>query len=430
MAQVYNAGERTMAKAPLSSLEKIVLCLVLVLANFRALVFVFLFPDLSNPFGVAWIEILLWMLAVASVLYLLLHNRQLSTFLALWRRNWLLLLFIGLAFLSIFWSVSPLATLFRTLELAFATLIAAYFGIRLLPQRMMGVLFWFGALVFILSIALVYGAPPTGTMYWRPFNGAWRGLYWHRNHLASITAFLSAIYLCRLILGIQSRNAKSILDGVLYVLSLVVLYFSKSATGYIVFIVLNLSVLVILLWLRIYNHLKRIHYLLLLGVGSLAGLLALINLNTIFGLFNRDATMTGRIGLWSHLVEVASPHLWLGHGFGAVWTLDAFREEIRLLVGWASQPLIGDNGFLDIYLHLGIIGLALFVGILVLFTVRAIRYALTQKALTSFFPLLVLLYAIFANITFSLFIETEVFVWFLITASLFMTTSSTVKPVS
>jgi O-antigen ligase len=150
-------------------------------------------------------------------------------------------------------------------------------------------------------------------------------------------------------------------------------------------------------------------------------LLLLMNLNLVFGLFNRDTTMTGRVGLWSHLMELAIQRQWLGHGFGAVWMLAPFREQIRVLAGWPSQPLIGDNGFLDIYLHLGVIGLMIFIGVLIQAAVRTVRYALDQKTLASFFPLLVLVYAVVGNITFSLFVETEVFVWFLIVAGLFMT---------
>jgi O-antigen ligase len=339
----------------------------------------------------------------------------------MWHGNWLLALFIGFALLSVVWSVAPLASIFRVLELFFATMLAAYFGMRLLPEKMMDILFWFGTVLIIMSIGLVYGAPPTGTMPWAPFNGAWRGMYWHRNHLASITAFLSVVYLMRILLAIKDRNSKGILDGVFYVLSLVILFYSKSATGYIVFLVLHAFLLVILAWLWLYPYLQRKHYLWILAGGILITILVLMNLNSIFGIFNRDTTMTGRIGLWSNLLAIGSQRLWLGHGFGAVWTMDHFREQIRLLVGWTSQPLIGDNGLLDIYLHLGITGVVLFLGILAVVAYRAIRYAITQKTLTGFFPLLVLVYAVFANITFSLFIETEMFVWFLIVAVLFMT---------
>jgi O-antigen ligase len=313
------------------------------------------------------------------------------------------------------------------LELSFATLIAAYFGMRLNPQRMMEALFWFGAVLLILSIGLVYSAPPTGTMYWAPFTGAWRGVFWHRNHLGSLAALLNIVYLIRLALAFRERNPNGILDGVLYVVSLVVLFFTRSATGYILFFVLHGSLLVVWLWLQISHRLTRMHYLSILGLGVLAGILVLANLDFVFGLFGRDATMTGRTNLWSHLLDLAGRRPWLGHGFGAYWTFFSSREEIRLLAGWHSQPLIGDNGLLDVYLHLGVVGVVSFVSVLVLVTVRSFRYALNQKALEGFFPLLVMVYAFFANITFSLFAETEVFIWFLIVAVLFMTTPSSNK---
>ena len=43
---------------------------------------------------------------------------------------------------------------------------------------------------------------------------------------------------------------------------------------------------------------------------------------------------------------------------------------------------------------------------------RSIKYGITHKTLADFLPLLIMSYAVFANISFSLFAETEVFVWF------------------
>ena len=414
-----------MAKTFPSLLEKSILGLVLLLANLRALMFVFLFPNLSNPLGIAWIEILLWVLATIGVVYLLVHNRQLSLYLAMWRKNWLILLFIGLAFLSILWSAAPLATIFRSMELVLATLIAAYFGFRFLPEQMMEVLFWFGTVLFILSIALVYSAPPTGTMYWPPFSGAWRGIYWHRNHLASIAALLNAVFLIRILIAVQNRNRKGILDGLFYFFSVLILFFTRSATGYILWIVLNVFVWGSWVWLRLSGHLKKWHYFLILALGALVTTLILSNLGSVFRLFNRSTTLTGRTPLWEYLLEVAYRRLWTGHGFGALWTLDSFRDDAMRNATWSSQPLIADNGFLDLFLHLGIIGLLVFLSVLVLFAIRAVRYGITEKTLASFFPLLIVVYAFFANLSFSLFVETEVFVWFLIVTALFMTTSST-----
>jgi len=404
--------------------ENIILGITLVLANLRALMFIYLYPDTSMFWGPACIEIMLWIIVFAGIWYLIFRNRLTDNYFSSWRKNWLLALFISLAFISIFWSIGPVVTLFRALELLFATLIAAYVGLRFRPEQVMEILFWFGAGLFIFSIALALGAPKAGTMYWAPFYGAWRGVYWHRNHLASITALLGAVYLCRALLAFQRRNSKGILDAFFYIVSLSILYFASSATGYIVFLALNLFVISVSLWLKIGDRLQRKHYIFFLGGVVLVALLLLLNLDFVFGLLHRDTTLTGRVGLWSHLIEIASQRLWLGHGFGAVWTFDSFREQIRQLVGWASQPLIGDNGFLDVFLHLGIIGLLLFVGVLFIATIRSFRYAFTQKTLFAFFPLLIMVYVFFGNITFSLFAETEVFVWFLIVVVLFMTTSS------
>jgi exopolysaccharide production protein ExoQ len=133
------------------------------------------------------------------------------------------------------------------------------------------------------------------------------------------------------------------------------------------------------------------------------------------------------VGLWAGLLEIAGRRPWLGHGFGAFWTIDANREEIRQLAGWPSQPLIADNGLLDIYLHLGVIGVLVFVGILVVAAIRAFRYGTQCRTLDAFFPLLVLAYALVGNISFSLFAESEVFVWMLIVAGVFMTTSLSLR---
>lgn len=402
----------------------LILFFAFLLANLRATMFVFLYPDTSVLLGPAWIEIALWFLLSMIVLYDLFRTGRIDDYLWMWRRNWIPALFTLLAFISLLWSIAPVATLFRSLELLFAALVASYFGPRLVPEKWLDALFWFGAILFILSIALVIGAPPTGTMYWAPFNGAWRGVYWHRNHLASITALLSVLYLYRLLISFREHHSKGILDAFFYLFSLVILYFAKSATGYILLMILHIFVFVAWGWLRISRRLQRRHYLLILGSSILAGILVFSNLDFVFGMFNRDTSMTGRVSLWTHLLDIASRHLWFGHGFGAVWTLESFREGIRQRVAWTSQPLMADNGWIDIFLHLGMTGLILFVSTLILLAWRSVAFALTRKTLSGFFPLLVLIYAIFANITFSLFAETEVFVWFLLIAALSMTTVS------
>jgi len=408
--------------------DGIILFFVLVLANLRALIFVFLYPDTSVFLGPAWIEIAFWLLAALGVMYILIRDDRIADYLLAWRRNWTLGLFVLLALISAFWSLGFVVTLFRASELLFATLIASYIGMRYSPAQLMTVIFWFGAILAILSIALVLGAPKAGTMYWAPFNGAWRGVYWHRNHLGSVMALVNIVYFYRAIMAVERRDKVGYLDAFFYILSLVVLYFAESATGYILFILLHFFVICVWLWMKTFHLLQKRHYYVIFAVLAGGLILILSNLDVVFGLFNRSSTLTGRVYLWDYLLKNAIPQrLWWGHGFGAAWTFESFREDARLHIGWTSPPLIADNGFLDILLHVGVVGLTIFVSVLMIASVRAFRYAISRKMLADFFPLLIMFYAFVANISFSLFAETEVFVWFLIVAVLFMITPPFLK---
>jgi len=405
--------------------DSLIFTIAFFLANLRASIFIFLYPDPSHLLSPAWIEIGLWLLVVFALSYKLVRNNRISDYWFALRRNWIVVVFVLLALLSVFWSIDRIVTLFRALELLLATLLAVYLGMYFSPRQLMEFLFWFGAVLLILSITLVFAAPRTGTMYWMPFDGAWRGIFWHRNHFSSVTALLSAVFLFRAIDSFKTKDAKIVLDGMFYILSVFVLIRTQSVTGYLLFIFLNLLAICIWLWLKLQKRLRTWHYYLLL-FGSVAGLfMVFFNLNAIFGLFNRSSSMTGRVPLWISLLSGnVSERLWWGHGFGAFWTQDSFREDARLLAGWTSQPLIADNGFLDVLLHLGIVGLLLLLSILVIAIVRSTQYALSHKTLTDFFPFLLILYTLVANIPFSLFAETEVFIWMLIVAVIVMTMPS------
>jgi exopolysaccharide production protein ExoQ len=400
----------------------IAVSLALILSNLRATMFVYLHPDTSRFWSPAWIEILLWLVVVVLVVNDGIRNDLHDELLWRWRKNWVLGVFVLLALLSTFWSMGGTVTLFRALELLLATLAASYLGVRYLPEQLMEFVFWFGVVLLILCIAIVYSAPATGVMDWQPYNGAWRGIYWNRNHLASITALLNAIFLLRCIMALTNRNSKGLLDGFFYLLSLVVLYYAKSATGFILAAALHLFIFCAWLWLRISDKLQKKHYLAIAGVSITGLVLVLANLDFVFGLFNRSTSLTGRVPLWQAILNNAVlPHPWLGNGFGAAWSFESFRVMIMENAGWTAQPLIADNGYLDILLHLGVSGLGIFLVVFFTLLVRSVRYGIGQKTLNGFFPLLIAVYALIANVSFSMFAETEVFVWMLIVAALFMT---------
>jgi exopolysaccharide production protein ExoQ len=229
----------------------------------------------------------------------------------------------------------------------------------------------------------------------------------------------------RSISGLQAHKRQAILDGVLYLASLVVIYLADSAAGYIVTIVLHACVIGAAAWLRVRQRMRPVHYYILAGVFVAALALILWNLDFVFGLFNRSSTLTGRVPLWNYLLaDVVGQRPWLGYGFGAYWNLDSFRLAAQQAVGWGYPVAIADNGFLDILLHLGIPGLALFLGAFLTGLARAVRYALRLRTLESFLPLIILIFTVFANLSFSLFLESDALLWVLMAAAFFVSPSS------
>src|SRR5215510_9675398 len=74
--------------------DGIVMALVLILANLRALMFFTLYPEASTLLSPAWIEIYFWLLAALGILYLLIRDHRVTEYLLVWQRNWLLGLFV------------------------------------------------------------------------------------------------------------------------------------------------------------------------------------------------------------------------------------------------------------------------------------------------------------------------------------------------
>jgi exopolysaccharide production protein ExoQ len=205
-----------------------------------------------------------------------------------------------------------------------------------------------------------------------------------------------------------------------YLLAVSLIVLSRSATGLILAIILHVSVTLAWLWVRFQAKMNSVHYWLAGGV--LIGLLAVLyfKLDFLLGLFDRSSTFTGRVGLWKYLfAEVVSQRPLFGHGFGALWTSAGFQGALRNALGWPYPIVIGDSGYMDILLHLGYVGLVLFAGAFAIAGGRAAALAWKERRVAAFAPLLVLIWALLADITLSYFLETESFAWFVMFAFAF-----------
>ena len=401
----------------------LILMVAIILANLRALLFVPLYPEASNLADPAWIGIALWFLiAILAIMQIRLENLW-GVFIFSWRKNWALIIFMLLFLSSIFWSSDFSASLFRVLEMFFTTLIGSYIGVRYSSKDMLRVLFWFGACLLIVSAAIILVFPNVGRMVLMPYNDAWRGIYWHKNHLGIIVALISIVFLIRAIQAFKEKCMEGWLDILFYVFSLVFVYFADSAGGYFVLIFLHLALILVLIWLKLRPLLRTVHYYAILLLCVVGALMMLANLGIVLDLFHRSLTLTGRTDLWEYLLHYMIPQrLWFGYGYSGLWSSAQFDIAVKDQIGWGYPVVIADNGFLDILLHLGLVGLISLSTVLVITVVRSVKFGLDRRTLPDFFSLLLVLYAFVANISYSLFFQTGTFIWLWIIAVLFLST--------
>ncbi len=88
----------------------------------------------------------------------------------------------------------------------------------------------------------------------------------------------------------------------------------------------------------------------IIGFGALVPFLGGWLVSDIASYLNRSGTLTGRTDIWEYLIPHALQSPVLGYGFGGFWT-DAHR---------AASSSHAHNGYLDIVLNMGFVGLFLF----------------------------------------------------------------------
>jgi O-antigen ligase len=398
------------------SAEVILLILILLLANLRSFYIFNIYPDTSYIQGQAWRVALIWVCVIACLIILMRKQNLFRNFIYNLSSQKFLIAFLIFSLLSITWSISVSITLHRSLIFLFVSLTGIYLATRYSLSELIRVLYWFGTFLMAINYLVAIFFPLFGTVQNVPSLGAWRGIFWNKNHLGNLMPIFSGIYLISFFLkGSKLTKFERFAALPLYILSLLLVYLSDSAAGYIIEIILLGSLILAILWLRFASRLSTTHYTIILAVIIIGIAIISLNLDFFFGLLNRSTSLTGRIPMWNYLFDTYFlDRPWLGHGFGTIWAIEEIRVEIQEAVGWWYPVMIGDNGFIDILLNTGSIGLIIFMAFYLSLWIRSIKSFISERSIESLIIPLFLIYTLFANLSFSLFMETEVFIWLLL----------------
>jgi exopolysaccharide production protein ExoQ len=273
------------------------------------------------------------------------------------RRNLLFPLLLGLPFLSVLWSVGPSMTLRRATGLLFTVLLAYALAIRFTPRQLLLLVFATSGTCVVLSVAIFAVSPSLARM---PLDGAMRGIFIHKNSLgwyASILILAATAVLMDNTLGLRRTAFVMVIAGGVCLLG------SGSMTA-------TISTASAYCLIGFYSILQKARgkgrtVTVLIFVQMSVGLLIVLHefLVPFLEAIGKDATLTGRVPLWELVDREIAARPLFGFGYQAFWT-EASPEAWTIWSTIKWQAPHAHNGFRDIMLGFGIIGMVPFVLVL------------------------------------------------------------------
>jgi O-antigen ligase len=225
---------------------------------------------------------------------------------------------------------------------------------------------WEGFLLIPLSVLFIKCYPTLGGGY-RPESMAtfWTGVTTDKNTLGIVCVVLGVGATWRLLEELERENGSGRLgpltaNSILLAMILWVLWIANSMTSVACFL-MAITLLIVSRIGRWGTTPALVH---MLFWGILFPAFAVLFLGMGLGLMNvmgRDSTLTGRREVWSYVLTMGVNPL-VGTGFESFW-VGPRLEKIWSHYWW--RPNEAHNGYLEIYLNLGSIGVSLLVFVLV-----------------------------------------------------------------
>lgn len=312
------------------------------------------------------------------------------------------LIVIIFCFISLFWSEIPTMTFIYAFYLLIESLIMMYMANEYKLKHVFKLTFIAGIIIALLSYAVAILMPSLGIDYGKHY-GAWKGIFTHKNNLASVMVFYIIIGLYLMSIVERFKIKLCIIIGCLLQVLLIVL--SQSTTGAILLILTFLLSFVILLFKAIKNYYLKVavsSYLTLFIIGSV--ITFFYYLPTLFGYFGKDTTFTGRDLIWEAGLSLIHQKWLIGYGYMGTIGGTTFRSNFLSYINFEVGTL--HSGYLESLAYIGYFGCFLIGVSLILFIVRSIRQLDTNRTFT-FIPITFLLFSFILNTQESAFIGSE-----------------------
>jgi exopolysaccharide production protein ExoQ len=315
-------------------------------------------------------RLILTCLLGAGVIVLVARGKQLGS---LFAANWPIVLFFSYCATSVLWSDFPGVAFKRwTKALGDFVMVLVVLTEPNTSAALKRLFARTGFLLIPLSVLLVKYYPELGRGYdpwtWQPFYG---GVAIGKNGLGYVCLVFGLASLWRFLStftdeGDQWKMGSRIAHGVVLAMALWLFWLANSATSLACFLVGG--AFLFMMSMRGLARTPAAPHVVIGSVAFLALLVLLLDAGTgLVQAMGRDTTLTGRTQLWDQLGRmVVNPVL--GAGFESFW-LGERIEKLWRMYWW--HPRQAHNGYLEIFLNLGWIGVAL-IGVMITWGYRNI----------------------------------------------------------
>jgi exopolysaccharide production protein ExoQ len=256
-----------------------------------------------------------------------------------------------LAVTSTAWSLDPLLTLRRSIPFALAAIFGLWFAVRFPAPRQMAILRLTVVVLAVATIAIVALAPSIGLDHTPGHAADWQGVFTQKNACGRMMVLASAVVLFG-----PRVTASRIASLFLFVF---VLIMSGSRGAWMIEGAVFALWLAMLVARRSGTRLRLVFAVAAPIVAATLAAATAVLLPRILLFLGRDATLSGRTAIWTQVAHFIRQRPLFGHGYDAFWrgmTGPSFQIDaaVHFIVEHAH------NGFLEIGLELGLVGLALF----------------------------------------------------------------------
>jgi O-antigen ligase len=264
----------------------------------------------------------------------------------------LVLLLAGWVLCSTLWSADPLLTARRAPEFVLAGMFGIYLTLRFSMARQLRIFWWAMVLLAIGTVMVAYWLPAYGLDLSAGHLADWKGVFTQKNACGRIMVLATAVLLAG-----RRWGWAQLASGALFVLVLVK---SGSRSAWALEAVLLAGAGMFFLLRASERRIRGALLGVMALIWSTVSVLVFVFRDALMEMMGRSTTLSGRVDIWHAVWPFVMKRPWLGWGYEAFWR---GWTGPSLQVSAAVHFLVfhAHNGYLDLWLQTGIVGLALFV---------------------------------------------------------------------